>query len=171
MKNGTRWPRSEYVDPEANFSVISGMLLDLDFTDQANLVALLQADKPDVDEICRLFSVSRSELTDLDDVIAEFVLHDNDILMLWDTKKNHASNSGTWMHSMLEHLLNGYKIEAGPMQGELDAATRTLDGMEHVEVYRTNGMEYLCTGRVAGRGFCRFHRLGARKLQQKSPKP
>ena len=124
--------------------------MDLDFPQKAKLTTLLQADKPDVDEICRLFSASRTELRELEDVIAEFTLHDNEILVLWETKKNHASNSGTWMHSMLEHLLNGYKIEAGPMQGELDAAIHILGSMGNVEVYRTEWCIYAPDEDIAG---------------------
>ncbi|CAE7220712.1 unnamed protein product [Symbiodinium sp. CCMP2592] len=150
MKNGTRWPRSEYLDAEMNFSSIAGMLKGLDFRYQADLVALLQEDKPDVDEICRLFCISRSELKDLDKVIEQFVLHDNEIILLWETKKNCASNSGTWMHAMLEHLFNGYQIMAGKMQGELNAAVRIVSQMENAVVYRTEWCIYAPEEDVAG---------------------
>ena len=37
---------------------------------------------------------------------------------------------------MLEHMLNGYKINPGPMRGEMDSVIKFLSSLENVEVYR-----------------------------------
>ena len=54
-------------------------------------------------------------------ILCKMVMSDDEILLTWDSKRHTAANSGTWMHAMPEHMLNGYKIEAGSMQGEMDA--------------------------------------------------
>ena len=137
MKSGKRWPRSEYVADDADFNLIASMLVGLDFFRQADLVEELRRNPPNVDEICMLFADSRNELADWEDFMSRLMLHDNEILVLWDRKRDHAANSGTWMHAMLEHALNGYQIEAGPMEAELRAAIRVLGNIGDVHVFRT----------------------------------
>ena len=106
--NRARWPRSECVDLEASFSSSALMLMGLDFMYQVDLVALMQEDKRYVDEICRLYSIPRSKSKELDNVIEQHVLHDNEIILPWETKMNRASDSGSWMHAMLEQFVSGY---------------------------------------------------------------
>ena len=72
-------------------------------------------------------------------------LSDDEIMLLWETKRNEAANSGTWMHAMLEYMFNGYQIAAGEMQGELDAAVNIVSQMGDVEVYRTEWCIYAPT--------------------------
>ena len=54
------------------------------------------------------------------------VLSDDEIMLLWETKRNEAASSGTWMPAMLENMFKGYQIAAGEMQGELDAAVKII---------------------------------------------
>ena len=137
MKTGRSWPRPEYVDPASNLKTISNLLMGTDFKYQADLVYLLRQNEPDIPEICRLFSLSKSDLCGWDDIVRELVMSDEEILLVWDNKRNAAANSGTWMHAMLEHLLNGYKIQPGPMRGELDAVITFLSKLGNMEVFRT----------------------------------
>ena len=104
---------------------IAGMLMGLDFKYQADLVSLLREEHPDVAEVCRLFALSRSECDELDPVIQHLVLSDDEIMLLWETRRNEAANSGTWAHAMLENMFNGYQTAAGEMQGELGAAVKS----------------------------------------------
>ena len=134
---GKRWPRPDYVDPATDFKAIAKMLKGLSFRYQADLVYLLQEATPNIDEICRLFAISKNDFAEWTSILDELAMSDDEIMLAWDNKRNRAANSGTWMHSMMEHLLNGYRIEAGPMRGELDAVIRLLSEMENVEVYRT----------------------------------
>ncbi|CAE7836607.1 unnamed protein product [Symbiodinium sp. CCMP2592] len=150
MKNGRRWPRPEYMDPEANLVAISKMLAGLDFRLQADIVALLTEVNPDRSKICELVAESKSDMEEWEEFTAQLMLHDNEILDLWDRRRNEAANSGTWMHAMLERLLNGYMIRANRMQGELNAAICILSQMESVEVYRTEWCIYAVDEDVAG---------------------
>ena len=126
------------------------MLQGLDFRYQADLVHLLRQHSPDTAEICRLFAVSKEESNGLNDIVRELTMSDDEILLYWENKRNLAANSGTWMHSMLEHMLNGYKIAAGPMQGEMDAVVRFLSGLQNIEVYRTEWCIYAPEEDLAG---------------------
>lgn len=136
MKTGRSWPRPEYVDPASNLRTISNLLMGTDFKYQADLVYLLRQNEPDIPEICRLFALSKSDLSGWDDIVRELVMSDDEILLAWDNKRNTAANSGTWMHAMFEHLLNGYKIQPGPMHGELAAVIAFLSELGNMEVFR-----------------------------------
>ena len=137
MKSGRNWPRKEYVAPDADFKLIGAMLIGMDFFYQADLVEELKKTPPDLSKICELFVASRAELNTWDDIMTQLVLHDNEITDIWNLKRESAANCGTWMHAMLEHLLNGYQICSGCMEGELNAAIRALQKMGNVEVFRT----------------------------------
>eukprot|EP00439_Symbiodinium_sp_Y106_P041094 s4459_g5.t1 len=121
MKSGKQWPRAEYMNPFISLPSIANMLRGLDFRYQADLVHLLRETVPNMSEICRLFAASRQDLNGWDDIVGELTMSDDEIMLYWNNKRKTAANSGTWMHAMLEHMLNGYKIKAGPMQGEMDA--------------------------------------------------
>ena len=108
---------TEYLNPSVSLPSIANMLLGLDFRYQADLVHLLRQSVPDMPEICRLFALSRQDMNGWDDIIRELTMSDDEIMLSWDVKRQSAANSGTWMHSMLEHMLNGYKINPGPMRG------------------------------------------------------
>ena len=138
------------MDPEADLTSISKMLAGLDFRYQADIVALLTAVDPDHSRICELLVESKNDMEGWKEFTAQLMLHDNEILDLWDRKRNEAANSGTWMHAMIEHLLNGYMVRANPMQGELNAAIRILAQMGSVEVYRTEWCIYAVDEDVAG---------------------
>ena len=137
MKSGRNWPRKEYIAPDADFKLIGAMLIGTDFFYQADLVEELKKTPPDLSKICELFVASRAELNTWDEIMAHLVLHDNEIADTWNLKRERAANCGTWMHAMLEHLLNGYQICPGCMEGELNAAIRALEKMGNVEVFRT----------------------------------
>ena len=150
MKSGKKWPRSEYVSGDADFKVIAAILAGMDFRYQADLVELLRSDEPDLDKICSMFAESRDDIPDWDELLSNFMLHDNEILDYWNRKRDTAANSGTWMHAMLENLLNGYQVHAGVMQGELETAIGVLVSMNDVEVYRTERCIYAPEEDVAG---------------------
>ena len=137
MKSGKQWPRAEYMNPFISLPSIANMLRGLDFRYQADLAHLLRETVPNMSEICRLFAASRQDLNGWDDIVGELTMSDDEIMLYWNNKRKTAANSGTWMHAMLEHMLNGYKIKAGPMQGEMDAVIGFLSGLENLEVYRT----------------------------------
>ena len=150
MKSGKKWPRSEYVSGDADFKVIAAILAGMDFRYQADLVELLRSDEPDLDKICSMFAESRDDIPDWDELLSNFMLHDNEILDYWNRKRDTAANSGTWMHAMLENLLNGYQVHAGVTQGELETAIGVLVSMNDVEVYRTEWCIYAPEEDVAG---------------------
>ena len=150
MKNGRNWPRSLYVAPDADFKLISSMLIGQDFFYQADLYEQLRQAQPDVEEICSLFAKSRDELQHWEEFMSHLMLHDNEIEAMWQKKKEEAANSGTWMHSMLEHLLNGYEILPGCMRGELNAAIGILGNMGPVEIFRTEWAIHAPEEDVAG---------------------
>ena len=118
MKSGRQWPRREYVDPEADWKGIAKMLSGLSFPHQADLIALLQSEDPDITKICKWFADSRADIDEWSEIEKQFMLHDTEILLLWDNKRKEAANSGTWMQAMLEHLFNGYQVRPGDMKGE-----------------------------------------------------
>ena len=113
------------------------MLMGLDFRCQADLVHLLRKSVPDMSEICRLFALSRSDVDGWDAIIRELTMSDDEILLNWNVRRQTAASSGTWMHSMIEYMLNGYKINLGPMRGEMESVIKFLSSLENVEVYRT----------------------------------
>ncbi|CAE7478378.1 unnamed protein product [Symbiodinium sp. CCMP2592] len=137
MKSGKQWPRPEYVDPSISLPSIAAMLQGMDFKYQADLVHLLRQSDPNISEICRLVALSKEDLNGWDEIVSALAMSDNEIMLHWDRKRIAAANSGTWMHAMLEHMLNGYKIQPGPMEGEMTAVIRFLSGLDNVEVYRT----------------------------------
>ncbi|CAE7258342.1 unnamed protein product [Symbiodinium microadriaticum] len=137
MKSGKHWPRTEYIKPSVSLPSIANMLMGLDFRCQADLVHLLRQSVPDMSEICRLFALSRSDVDGWDDIIRELTMSDDEILLNWNVRRQTAASSGTWMHSMIEYMLNGYKINPGPMRGEMESVIKFLSSLENVEVYRT----------------------------------
>ena len=136
MTSGRNWPRSIYEAPDANFKHISNMLMGLDFHYQADIVALMREEEPNIDEICRLLRESKEECADLKEIITAIMLTDNEILTMWEIHKNRAANSGTWMHAILEHDFNGHRELPGNMHGELDAARQITESMGLMEVFR-----------------------------------
>ena len=137
MKAGARWPREEYVANDVNFKLIASMLAGEDCFYQADLVHELTQDQPDLKVVCDLFKRSRADLANWEELMSSFMLHDSEIVDLWQVQRDHAANAGTWMHAMLENLLNGYQIMPGPMEGELHAAIRVLGTIGDVQAYRT----------------------------------
>ena len=113
------------------------MLMGIDCKYQADLVHSLRQNVADISEICRFFALSRSDMNGWDDIVRELTMSDEEILSSWNVRRQTAANSGTWMHSMIEHMLNGYKIIPGPMRGEMESIIKYLSQLENVEVYRT----------------------------------
>ena len=150
MTSGRNWPRSMYVAPDVNFKHISNMLMGLDFRYQADIVALMREEEPNIDEICRLLRESKEECADLKEIITAIMLTDSEILTMWEVHKNRAANSGTWMHAMLEHDFNGHRVLPGSMQGELDAARQITESMGLMEVFRTEWCIYATEEDLAG---------------------
>ena len=137
MKSSKNWPRAEYISPSVSLPSIANMLMGIDCKYQADLVHSLRQNVPDISEICRLFALSRSDMNGWDDIVRELTMSDDEILLSWNVRRQTAANSGTWMHSMIEHMLNGYKIIPGPMRGEMESIIKYLSHLENVEVYRT----------------------------------
>ena len=150
MTSGRNWPRSMYVAPDVNFKHISNMLMGLDFRYQADIVALMREEEPNIDEICRLLRESKEECADLKEIITAIMLTDSEILTMWEVHKNRAANSGTWMHAMLEHDFNGHRALPGSTQGELDAARQITESMGLMEVFRTEWCTYATEEDLAG---------------------
>ncbi|OLP88805.1 hypothetical protein AK812_SmicGene29789 [Symbiodinium microadriaticum] len=137
MKSGKDWPRAEYISPSVSLPSIANMLMGIDCKYQADLVHSLRQNVPDISEICRLFALSRSDMNGWDDIVRELTMSDDEIMSSWNVRRQTAANSGTWMHSMIEHMLNGYNIIPGPMRGEMESIIKYLSHLENVEVYRT----------------------------------
>ena len=137
MRSSKNWPRAEYIKASVSLPAIADMLVGLDCTYQADLVHVLRQTVPDISEICRFFSLSRSDMSGWDDIVRQLMMDDDEILSSWNVKRQTAANSGTWMHSMIEHMLNGYKISPGPMLGEMESIINYLSRLDNVEVYRT----------------------------------
>ena len=150
MKKGSNWPRAEYVSADANFPSIASMLMGMDFFYQADLVAALKAEEPDVDEICKLFAKSRESIDGFHDILTHFVLYDNEILELWNKRRDEAANSGTWMHAMLERVFNGYLVQPGSMSPELYMAVNLISEINDVQAYRTEWCIYAEAEDLAG---------------------
>ena len=150
MKSGKQWPRAMYVSADTDFRKISNMLMGLDFRYQADLVALMREDSPDIEEICRLLRECKDECTDLQDIIDMITLTEDEVHYLWERNRHEAANSGTWMHAMLEHRYNGHPVIAGSMQGELDAATSIIQSIGVLETFRTEWCIYATEEDVAG---------------------
>ena len=150
MKNGSNWPRPEYVSSDCNFSSIAKMLMGMDFFYQADLVSALQCEDPSVIEICTLFAKSRDSIEGFEDIMQHLVLYDNEILHLWKQKGEEAANSGTWMHAMLEHLFNGFQVQPGSMATELSMAINLVGEIADVVAYRTEWCIYATEEDLAG---------------------
>ena len=150
MKTGRNWPRSVYVAPDINFKHISNMLMGLDFRYQADVVALMKDDAPNIDEICRLLRESKEECSDLTEIIEVIMMTDSEIFTMWEAQKNQAANSGTWMHAMLEYSFNGRSVIPGNMQGELESAKQIIEGLGLLEVFRTEWCIYATEEDLAG---------------------
>ena len=93
--------------------------------------------KPDVRQLCEKLAASRDSCEDWDEFISHLVFHDNEILALWQNERNDAANSGTWMHSMLEHLMNGFQVQPGVMSQEMLSAVNFLAQHPGCKVFRT----------------------------------
>ena len=150
MKTGRNWPRSVYVAPDINFKHISNMLMGLDFRYQADVVALMKDDAPNIDEICRLLRESKEECSDLTEIIEVIMMTDSEIFTMWEAQKNQAANSGAWTHAMLEYSFNGRSVIPGNMQGELESAKQIIEGLGLLEVFRTEWCIYATEEDLAG---------------------
>ena len=95
MTSGRNWPRSMRVASDVNFKHISNMLMGLDFRYQADVVALMREEEPNIDEICRLLRESKEECADLKEIITAIM------------QIARYSRCGTYIKPVLQILAHG----------------------------------------------------------------
>ena len=138
MKAGKNWPRTDYLSPDLNVDAFAQMLAAVDFDGKEEALQVLSTALPDLEKLCKILAEAReSGIADLAELIDFMVLADNEIIGLWLQKRNTAANSGTWMHAMLEHTLNGFQIQPGVMETELGLAMQFLAEHADCTVFRT----------------------------------
>ena len=135
MRNGKRWPRSEYLDPLFDLRELEHLLPGASGLE--GLGSLLRADIINREAVCDLLANARGSIEFLDDVIDKMTMTHQQILQEWDRKRDTASNAGTWMHAMFEHVLNGLAIVPGVMSCELELCMSFLRSHSHLRAYRT----------------------------------
>ena len=154
MKAGKDWPRLEYAASNIQVNVILLKLVDAPGSVRDRLTEVLQHEPLDMESLCAELIRFREELSNWDNIVQEIMLHDSEIVDLWKTKSFHACNAGTWMHSMLEHMMNGSDILPGTMTQNLNLAVDFLrdlhDEMPGLVAYRSEWTIYATRENLAG---------------------
>ncbi|CAE7650574.1 unnamed protein product [Symbiodinium sp. CCMP2592] len=154
MKAGKNWPRREYAVSDIQVDVILLKLVDAPGSARERLTEVLQHQPMDIESLCAELARFREELSNWDDIVQEIMLQDNEIVDFWKKKSFHACNAGTWMHSMLEHMMNGSDILPGTMTKELSMAVDFLrelhDEMPGLVAYRSEWTIYAGRENLAG---------------------
>jgi hypothetical protein len=135
MKSGRKWPRAEYMKSQFDVKDLLPLLPATNELDE--LQHLLQQPNVNMDAVCDIIARSKDDIEYLDDVISHMMMSDDEILQQWEKKRDTASNAGTWMHAMFEHVLNGTTIEPRGMQRELDMCISFLREHSQLRAYRT----------------------------------
>ena len=126
MQQGKRWPRAEYVRANISMQAVRPLLpADAMPRDLSN------------EDLAELVQTARPEIENWPALMALLCMSDAEIKEAWHVHAGEASNAGTWMHAMLEHVFNGYNVMPGCMASELQTALHCMSPHAHLRAYRT----------------------------------
>jgi hypothetical protein len=102
------------------------------------------------DELADLILQNRNAVCDWEGLMSLVCMTSTEIKEYWSTFSQHASNAGTWMHAMFEHVLNGYDVVPAGMLTELRIFVSFMQTQQHLRVRRTEWMIFAEAESLAG---------------------